>query len=68
MVDYLRRAVAEGTLDIDDLELAADQFAELCKSHLFPELMFGIRKSTSAAERKRVIDGAVEMFLARYAA
>lgn len=68
MIEYLRTAVAEGTLRIDDLELAADQFSQLCKSHLFPELMFGIRRSATAADRKRVIDGAVDMFLARYAA
>lgn len=68
MVEYLRGAVAEGSLVIDDLELAADQFSELCKSNLFSEMMFGIRKTTTAAERQRVIDGAVGMFLARYAA
>ena len=66
MVDYLRCAVAEGALAIDDLELAADQFAELCKASLFPELVFGIRTETSAAERRRVVDGAVGTFLARY--
>ncbi len=66
MVEYLRGAVADGQLAIDDLELAADQFAELCKSHLFPELMFGVRQTTTQAERQRVIDGAVDMFLARY--
>ncbi|MGB3690081.1 MAG: TetR/AcrR family transcriptional regulator [Jannaschia helgolandensis] len=68
MVDYMRDAVEDGHLVIDDLELAADQFAELCKSHLFSELMFGIRKTTTEAERQRVIDGAVDTFLARYGA
>ncbi|CUH40590.1 putative HTH-type transcriptional regulator YvdT [Jannaschia seosinensis] len=68
MVAYLRGAVEEGHLVIDDLELAADQFAELCKSSLFPELVFGIRKSATDTEKRRVIDGAVEMFLARYGA
>ncbi|WP_092784106.1 TetR/AcrR family transcriptional regulator [Jannaschia pohangensis] len=66
MVEYMRCAVADGELAIDDLELAADQFAELCKANLFPEMVFGIRKTTTAAERKRVIDGAVETFMARY--
>lgn len=68
MVEYLRCAVEEGQLVIDDLELAADQFAELCKARLFPELMFGIRKTTTEAERQRIIDGAVETFMARYGA
>ncbi|PWJ17443.1 TetR/AcrR family transcriptional regulator [Jannaschia seohaensis] len=66
MVAYLRDAAAKGQLVIEDFELAADQFHELCKSTLFPELIFGIRKSVSAEDKARVIDGAVETFLARY--
>ncbi|GIT92698.1 TetR family transcriptional regulator [Jannaschia pagri] len=68
MVEYLQCAAAEGDLVIQDFELAADQFAELCKASLFPELVFGIRKTVSEAEKKRVINGAVETFLARYGA
>ena len=68
MVAYFECAVAEGQLRIDDMELAADQFAELCKARLFPEFMFGIRKSVTEAEKQRVIDGAVDTFLARYGA
>ena len=66
MVDYLRCAEAEGSLRIEDFELAADQFSELCKATLFPELVFGIRDSVSEADRTRIIDGAVETFMARY--
>ncbi|TFL18409.1 TetR/AcrR family transcriptional regulator [Jannaschia formosa] len=66
MAEYLRCAVAEGDLAIEDPEFAADQFAELCKARLFHELIFGIRKSVSAEEKARVIDGAVDTFLARY--
>lgn len=68
MGEYLREAVAEGRLSIDDIDLAADQFAELCKASLFPELIFGLRKSATPAERARVIDGAVATFMARYGA
>lgn len=67
MVTYLRRAVAEDELAIDDLELAADQFAELCKASLFHEVMFGVRERVTQAERQRVVEGAVDTFLARYA-
>lgn len=66
VVDYLRDAVARGELRIDDLQLAADQFAELCKADIFPRLIFGVRSAFSEAEKKRVIDGAVETFMARY--
>ena len=66
MTVYLRAAVEAGSLAIDDFELAADQFHELCKASLFPELVFGIRREVDDAERRRVIDGAVDTFLARY--
>lgn len=66
MVDYLREAAGRGELRIDDFDLAADQFAELCKADLFPRIIFGVGSIFSEADRKRVIDGAVGMFLARY--
>ncbi len=66
LADYLCAAVARGELAIDDVDLAADQFAELCKADLFPRLMLGLRTEVSDEERRRVIDGAVGTFLARY--
>ena len=51
-----------------DYVLAADQFGELCKADLWPRLIFGVIKSVSDAEIDRVIDGAVQTFLARYGA
>ena len=59
-------AVARGELVIDDVFLAADQFAELCKADIFPAVIFGIRGDFTEADRDRVADGAVSMFLARY--
>lgn len=64
--EYLAEAVARGHLAIDDLDLASDQFAELCKSDLFPRLVFNIDSSFTEAEIDRVINGAVETFMARY--
>ena len=66
MADYFREAAARGQLKIDDYRLAADQFGELCKADLWPRLIFGITKSVTDAEIDRVVDGAVETFLARY--
>jgi AcrR family transcriptional regulator len=63
---YLQKAVAAGELHIDDFDLAADQFAELCRADLFPRLVFGIDKFFEKEEIQRVIAGAVSMFLARY--
>ena len=66
LVDYFHEAEARGELRITDKDLAADQFAELCKADLFSRLVFGIGGPISAADRTRVITGAVETFLARY--
>lgn len=68
MVEYFREAVEAGELKIDDLELAADQFSELCKADLFPRVVFGIGDAITPADRNRVISGAVDTFLARYGA
>jgi len=67
LMDYFARAEARGELGVPDKRLAADQFAELCKADLFPRLIFGLATEFTPAERARVADGAVEMFLARYA-
>ncbi len=64
--DYLRDAAARGELRIEDFDLAADQFAELCRADLVPRLVFNIDTEFSQEERARVIAGAVEMFMARY--
>ena len=66
IMEYLTTAVERGELAIDDFELAADQFAELCKADLFPRMVFKQTTEFSQAETSRVIQGAVEMFMARY--
>jgi AcrR family transcriptional regulator len=55
-----------GILKIDDMQLAANQFGELCKSDLFMRHLCGMADEVTEADIKRVVDGAVEMFLARY--
>lgn len=66
LASYFAQACARGELVIDDYILAADQFGELCKADLWMRLLFGVIKEVSAAEIDRVIDNAVETFLARY--
>lgn len=63
---YFEAAVDRGELRIDDLRLAADQFPELCKAGLHTKVMIGVQTSFTDAEVDRVINGAVDMFLARY--
>jgi AcrR family transcriptional regulator len=66
MVAYLGSAVERGELRIGDVELAADQFVELCKADILPRLLTGVRREVSRDEKTRVIDGAVAMFMACY--
>lgn len=64
----LRAYVAGGQLVIEDVELAADQFAQLCKATITERLLLGMTEAVSADRAERIAGGAVEMFLARYGA
>ncbi|QDH33108.1 TetR/AcrR family transcriptional regulator [Porphyrobacter sp. YT40] len=63
---WLARAAAAGELAIEDPLLAAEQFVSLCKGMGDLERRFGA--DVSPLERDRRIRGAVEVFLAAYAA
>ncbi|SNR33867.1 TetR/AcrR family transcriptional regulator [Puniceibacterium sediminis] len=66
ITDYIQAAADRGELRVSDCALAADQFAELCKSDIWPRLVFGISTSFTKAEKARVVDGAIATFMARY--
>jgi hypothetical protein len=66
MAEYFAQACARGELSIEDYTLAADQFAELCKADLWMRLIVGVTKNAEAQDIDRVVDSAVEIFLARY--
>ena len=66
LIDYMIGAVERGELKIDDLEMAAEQFSELCKAKLWTRAVFGIQTKFSDAEIADVIWNAVETFMARY--
>ena len=68
LVDYLHSRIETGELVIDDVELAADQFIELCKASHHIQAMMGVKTEFSEAETDRIIKGAVETFLARFGA
>ena len=63
---FLQKGVDEGKLRIDDLDLAADQFPELCKAGLHLQMAIGLRDKPSDEEIDRVVAGAVDMFLCKY--
>ena len=53
---------------IDDIPFAAAQFAQLCKADLHDRLIFSPSQTVTSKDHARVINGAVEMFMARYGA
>ena len=67
IAEYLCKAAEAGEVEIHDFELAADQFAELCKATLWPQAVFGIRSEFNDDEKQRVVSAAVETFCQAYA-
>ena len=66
--DYLNTHVASGDLAIDDCDLAASQFMELCKASLFLPFVFQAAPAPSEERISEVVDSATRMFLAAYRA
>ncbi len=66
LMTYLVEQIDAGSLAIDDVQLAADQFIELCKASHHIQTMLGVKTEYSDSEIDRIIRGAVEVFLARY--
>jgi AcrR family transcriptional regulator len=64
---YLENEVAAGTLMIDDCEVAAAQFLELCKATIFLPLLFHAGDPPTEERMNHVVGIAVRMFLAAYA-
>ena len=68
LVFHLGCYVESGVQRIDDIDLAADQFAQLCKASIHEKLIFGMAQSITPEDLHRSVHGAVDMFLARYGA
>ena len=66
--DYLKARAAAGDLTIDDCDLAASQFMELCKASLFLPFVFQAAPAPSEERMTEVVDSATRMFLAAYRA
>lgn len=64
--DFLRTRVASGDLEIDDPELAAMQFLELCKAGLLQKRQMQIIDTPSPERVDYVIEQAVRLFLRGY--
>jgi AcrR family transcriptional regulator len=63
---YLDARVAAGDLAIDDCELAATQFMQMCQATLFQPFIFQAAPAPSAGRIAHVVESATRMFLAAY--
>jgi AcrR family transcriptional regulator len=63
---YLGRAVADGHLQVDDPEFAAEQFFALMQTHLCMKRRLRLIAMPSQSEQEHVIGQAVGMFLSNY--
>ena len=68
LADYLKAHVGPNDLAIDDCQLAAAQFMQVCQATLFLPFVFQAAPSPSAERIAEVIDSATRMFLAAYKA
>jgi TetR/AcrR family transcriptional repressor of mexJK operon len=66
LTQYFEFATARGELSIEDTRMAAMQFQELMKADVFIKMVFNIIEKPDQADIDRVIQSAVDMFLARY--
>jgi AcrR family transcriptional regulator len=64
---FLDAAVGRGMLEIEDIDLAAYQFTELCLAGLFRQCIFSYRsKAPTQAEIDHVVRSGVNVFLKAY--
>jgi len=61
---WFRDAVAAGKLEITDPDLAADQFVHLVLGGIRDRIILGVVHRPDAAQRERIADQAVKIFLA----
>ncbi|WP_192252935.1 TetR/AcrR family transcriptional regulator [Mesorhizobium silamurunense] len=66
-VTFLDAAIERGLLEVDDVDLAAYQFTDLCLAGLFRQCIFSYRtKAPSQAEIDHVVRSGVNVFLKAY--
>ena len=64
--DYLDAHVHAGELAIDDCQLAASQFMQMCQASLFLPFIFQAAPPPSSERIAEVVESATRMFLAAY--
>jgi AcrR family transcriptional regulator len=68
LAPQLSKLCDAGVLEIQDVDRAARQFIDLCKSGLFNAVLFGALESVPAREIEVSVDAAVDVFMRAYGA
>jgi AcrR family transcriptional regulator len=68
LAGYLEARAKLGDLGIEDCELAATQFMQMCQASLFMPFLFQAAPAPSAERIAEVVESATRMFLAGYCA
>jgi AcrR family transcriptional regulator len=68
LAGYLEIHARSGELEIEDCELAATQFMNMCQATLFMPFLFQAAPAPSAEHIAEVVESATRMFLAGYRA
>jgi AcrR family transcriptional regulator len=68
LADYLQARIKPDDLAIEDCELAAAQFMQMCQATLFLPFVFQAEPAPSAERIARVVDSATRVFLSTYRA
>lgn len=63
LLSYFRKAASEGTLKIDDVALATEQFTSLVLAGIRERLLANAAQRPSVRERSRIVRQAVQLFL-----
>jgi AcrR family transcriptional regulator len=66
LVEFLDAKVNAGDLAIDDRELAATQFMQMCQATLFQPFIFQAAPAPTPKQIAKVVESATRMFLAVY--
>jgi hypothetical protein len=65
---FLSAKVAQGELDIDDVDSAASQFLSLSKDTILAPVLFGSAATISRDHMEKTVERAVNLFLRVYGA
>lgn len=66
LAQFLAAGIARDIFEIDDIELAAHQFLELCRAGPFYRHLFGLIPDVSDKQKREIAEKTVEMFFRAY--